>query len=407
MASSFAVVSDVTPYATSALRMVLAPNAASFARSAALHRSNARRLVFGLLRVPSSSFDDEMGLDGALADDPTGARRQCNSQSALSSIPSESNGFSRPTPQMNRNLGLQLANSLSEFGTEFMKDMQAHAKKIRSDAAECLMLSNLVTEERRPLFAKIAEHLNSLALEIETETATSIDPPITPPQSPVDVVRATPAGGLPRATRSWHQFSLSFLVALVAVAGIIFWEMNRMEMQSFSSANLLAKTELASGDSYQKLAAMLSDEKRDREIISDQLSTLNTRFDGLVKELDDLKSLRTASIAPSVKATVGQNEPLPGAELKTSAAEEKTVGTDTSNTSSSARPTAPGATGVQPAIVNVAGEANEQVGTIAPTRADLDPHKLANGPAGCTHFRSFDPISGTYTTFDGRRRPCR
>jgi hypothetical protein len=42
MASSFAAVSEVAPSATSALRIVLAPNAASLARSAALHRSSAR-----------------------------------------------------------------------------------------------------------------------------------------------------------------------------------------------------------------------------------------------------------------------------------------------------------------------------------------------------------------------------
>jgi len=46
-----------------------------------------------------------------------------------------------------------------------MKDMQAHVGKIRSDAAECMMLSNLVNEESRHVFARIAEHLNSLALE--------------------------------------------------------------------------------------------------------------------------------------------------------------------------------------------------------------------------------------------------
>jgi len=29
------------------------------------------------------------------------------------------------------------------------------------------------------------------------------------------------------------------------------------------------------------------------------------------------------------------------------------------------------------------------------------------GPPGCTHFRSYDPVSGTYRAFDRQRRPCR
>ena len=30
-----------------------------------------------------------------------------------------------------------------------------------------------------------------------------------------------------------------------------------------------------------------------------------------------------------------------------------------------------------------------------------------SGPAGCSHFRSYDPASETYTDFSGRRRACR
>lgn len=167
-----------------------------------------------------------------------------------------------------------------------MKDMQAHAKKIRSDAAECLMLSNLVTEERRHLFARIADHLNSLALEIETETTTNIaDRPIAVNQPEVVSVNhdAAPANQLQQAPRSWRQLTLSLLVTLIVVAGAFFWAMNRAEIHSLSLANLLPKTNPAPNDLKNELATILSDQTNERKAIRDQLSAVTVRLDDLLK----------------------------------------------------------------------------------------------------------------------------
>jgi hypothetical protein len=50
-----------------------------------------------------------------------------------------------------------------------MKDLQAHLKKLRADAAECKLISDLATDDqKRELFARLAEHLSVLADEIET-----------------------------------------------------------------------------------------------------------------------------------------------------------------------------------------------------------------------------------------------
>jgi BA14K-like protein len=305
---------------------------------------------------------------------------------------------------MNLNLRLELTVSLSEFGPTLMKDMQAHAKKIRSDAAECLMLSNLVTEERRLLFTSIAEHLNSLALEIETETATSIaDRPTTVHHPKADIVDhdAAPTDHLQRAPRWRRQFSLWAFVVLVAVASSLFWAMNHTELRSLAS--LPPKTDPAPRDLNNELAALLSDQTNERKDIRDRLTAVMTRLDGLVKELNDLKTLRAAIPASSIKATVGQDHSPADSGGKPQAPEESRP-----ETSSTARSAAPEATTTAlPATANAVNEAGDQVGTIAPARAELDPPKLAIGPAGCTHFRSFDPASGTYTTFDGRRRQCR
>src|SRR4029078_8817908 len=48
-----------------------------------------------------------------------------------------------------------------------MQEIRAHLDRIRSDAAECVLLSNLVADGKREVFARAAEHLNALALEVE------------------------------------------------------------------------------------------------------------------------------------------------------------------------------------------------------------------------------------------------
>ncbi|MGY4408664.1 hypothetical protein ACVWW4_000400 [Bradyrhizobium sp. LB7.1] len=49
-----------------------------------------------------------------------------------------------------------------------MKDMQVRLEKLRIDAAECALIRDLATDPRkRELFAKLAEHLTVLALEVE------------------------------------------------------------------------------------------------------------------------------------------------------------------------------------------------------------------------------------------------
>src|SRR5579872_1874549 len=188
-----------------------------------------------------------------------------------------------------------------------MKDMQAHARKIRSDATECMMLSNLVTEERGHLFARIAEHLNSLALEIETETVTN-DEPAAPSHQQVDfAAHHAAATDHLQAARSWHQHPWVLFVGLLVIAGAIVWAMNRTELQSISQADPPPKTSPANLDSNQELAVLLSDEKEQRKVIGEQLNALIGRLDTLARDLDDLKSLRAGTSAASSKDATGQD----------------------------------------------------------------------------------------------------
>jgi hypothetical protein len=56
-----------------------------------------------------------------------------------------------------------------------MKDMQAHLEKLRCDAEECALISKLATDSRKKeLFARLAEHLTTMASEIERAIAAKL-----------------------------------------------------------------------------------------------------------------------------------------------------------------------------------------------------------------------------------------
>jgi hypothetical protein len=53
-----------------------------------------------------------------------------------------------------------------------MLDMQAHLEKLRSDAAECTLIRDLATDPaKRELFTRLADHLSTLACDIEANLA--------------------------------------------------------------------------------------------------------------------------------------------------------------------------------------------------------------------------------------------
>lgn len=53
-----------------------------------------------------------------------------------------------------------------------MKDMKVQAEKLRTDAAECELIRDLaISQTKRELFDRLAEHLNALAREIERAMA--------------------------------------------------------------------------------------------------------------------------------------------------------------------------------------------------------------------------------------------
>ena len=57
-----------------------------------------------------------------------------------------------------------------------MQDMKAQLEKLRTDAAECALIRDLATDpQKRALFTRLADHLGTLASEVEAAMAANLN----------------------------------------------------------------------------------------------------------------------------------------------------------------------------------------------------------------------------------------
>jgi hypothetical protein len=291
-----------------------------------------------------------------------------------------------------------------------MKDIKTHLDKIRSDAAECLLLSSLVPDGKREVFARTAQHLNALALEVERAVAAGKANTGASGESENaagEAEIATNVAAAPHQKAAGRRALLwTLFVVAAGIIGAIVWKIDLTE--DLSSFTLQRETSSATRDeAKQDIAAILSNERADRKVMMDQLTGLGARVDDLARALEHLETSRAESFGKLNGKSVGAEENPPSAETSLSAHEEGPVRRAESGTSISESPAA--AKRPDGALTPTDSGSVDQVGSIrAPSRrVDLGERKATTGPAGCTQFRSFDPVSGTYTTLDGRRRPCR
>lgn len=290
----------------------------------------------------------------------------------------------------------------------FMTDIQTHLKKIRSDAAECILLSSLATDGKSEVFARTGEHLNALATEIEKTLAASL----------VDKAGQGEGGQVSSSASEPEAVAIDTAVAdqqpmarsrrilpwlLVVILGIIFagilWTNNPKAAYWTSLSNPDPKREVSApgpDETRQAVATLLSGEQAERKLLVEKLEALASRLDGFVTALDNV-SRANAALSNKLDAV----EKPSTAEAQRLTPEDKAAG----------RAPAPESPAAAQRAVEAppATESPEPVGaiTVPPRRAELDARRSALGPSGCSQFRSFDPASGTYTTLDGRRRPCR
>jgi hypothetical protein len=287
-----------------------------------------------------------------------------------------------------------------------MKDIQAHLDKIRSDAAECLLLSSLATDGKREVFTRVAQHLNSLAFELEKTIATTETNRVGNPDNEEPIALGVAAAHPQKAARSRRLLLLLPVIVFGAVAAALVWADSPAAERYWSL--LLSKHEPSPApqdDIKQAIATLLSGEQAERKMLTEQVGALAARVGDLERTTDILKKASAEPPAPLNTGSVGAEEKPPNAETKPSAPEERPTRTEDSRTSTLETP-ARQMDGHPAASSDPLSETADRVGAI-PRRVELDPRKLTTGPPGCTQFRSFDPASGTYTTLDGRRRQCR
>ena len=270
-----------------------------------------------------------------------------------------------------------------------MTDIQTHLRKIRSDAAECLVLSNLATEGKREVFIRIAEHLNALALELETSIKTGSDGGGGSKHdggggSKQEEIAAFNVPRTDQQPAPQPRRKLPWLLAIFvgAISGALIWANSPSAIyRSF----MQSKHEPTAQDTLNQAAVTLlfSGEQAERKLLldrmtmlADRLTTLTGRLDDIKSSLDTLQKARAETAEPLNTGSANAEAKLPTVENAPPPPVEKPVSTAESRVSSAENP------------------------------ASLKPPDPV-GPLGCTQFRSFDPKSGTYVTLDGRRRPCR
>jgi hypothetical protein len=305
-----------------------------------------------------------------------------------------------------------------------MTDMQSHLAKIRSDAAECLLLGSLVPDDKRSMFVKISEHLNTLAFEIERTIALNGSTPIAVAPQPEEVVRQPIAADhevagselavspKPEVRRS-HRI-IPWLLAMVVGTGAFFWITPHVENYSaLITAPLKNEPPPApQEDTKQTTAAPASVDQHDR-VLREQMGMLLTRVDNIQKALDNLKI--SEAVEGSNRQSAGSLQQSDNSALPAPDAAARKEGNGLSGSSAPTGPvTLSSPDTAKPAVLppttlpstSNPHEEFDRVGSITSPEAEIDQRRAA-GPVGCMRFRSFDPISGTYWTFDGRRRPCR
>jgi hypothetical protein len=261
-----------------------------------------------------------------------------------------------------------------------MADIQTHLKKIRSDAAECLVLSSLAADGKREVFIRIAEHLNTLALELETSIRIGTNAAGVPKQEEIAVINPPPRAGAQQVGTLRRVFPWLLVIIFGAISGTVIWTNDPAEKyRAFVQWQHGTMPQENSDRAFAE--SLVSGEQVERKLLSDRVTAIAGRLDDIVSSLESLKKGHAETADTASTGSVGSEAKLPAAETAPPSPAEKPVATAENRPPSVESPT--------------------PLNSASLNQAD------AVGPRGCSQFRSFDARSGTYVTLDGRRRPCR
>ena len=157
-----------------------------------------------------------------------------------------------------------------------MKDIQIHLEKLRKEAAECFVVSNLATDpEKRELFARVGGHLQELASGVQNAMAAEpANEASAEDTKVVDSKEATTTRMLP-----WV-----LVLVLLTAAGAFVWARAERALSPVTALETKAEPPPApQEDIKEAIAKILSAEEEKRRLLTEQLGTLASRIDNLEK----------------------------------------------------------------------------------------------------------------------------
>jgi BA14K-like protein len=276
------------------------------------------------------------------------------------------------------------------------EELRSYVKKIRSDAAECLVLGNIVAEGKREVFVRTAEHLNGLAAQLEKSIATaeakaSLGVSRNDAKADTDLPVANISS--PPLQSEKRRRALPWLVGILlggCVVTALLFAIHPAQVFSFSLQAKPDPEPAPQDKSNQAMLLLFSSEQAERKLIWDRLTELTGRLEGVQNSLDNLKRTRAEAEDSTSTATLPSPKP-PVAEQGPSPSTDKAVSTGEAKGG------------------KLVSEANEKPVSAADDVQETEPLRKRSddfGPPGCNLFRSFDRKTGTYVTLTGQRRKC-
>jgi hypothetical protein len=209
-----------------------------------------------------------------------------------------------------------------------MSDVQRVLEKLRSEVAECLVVSNVATDpEKRELFARVAEHISGLASAVQKELVVPPDVVDFVNQRPTDVIRggeskeAKAANSIivpKHATELLRMHPWLAVVVLLAAAGA-FVLIRAEKDSSFPALEATVDPAQAPQEATDQAIADLKQTIMDfRSTEDDRRRLLSQQLDALAARVDNLEKARAEIAEPTTKLeaeTVSEPTAKPGREI--------------------------------------------------------------------------------------------
>jgi hypothetical protein len=198
-----------------------------------------------------------------------------------------------------------------------MSDVQRVLEKLRSEVAECLVVSNVATDpEKRQLFARVAEHISGLASAVQKELVVPADVVEVVNQKPTNAIHGSESKEAKaansiivpnHATELLRMHPWLAVVVLLAAAGafVLIWaekdsSFTALEAKVDPPQAPQEATNQAIADLKQAIIEFRSAEDDKRKLLSQQLDALAARVDNLEKARAEIAEPTTKLEAETV-----------------------------------------------------------------------------------------------------------